>query len=477
MKNLLTKNFSMREDIIITFINSLIVMGGVFSLNGLIARFHGLETLGEFLLLKRTFFTAVSLFLFGSNLGLTNYISKNDDRTYGDAALHLFLVFSLPFIAGIIIGLQWSQIEGINKDVFWPYYLFALGICLQILAYSLFRGYLNMIGASVVQLVGTAVIPIILFLLLDDLMEIFTWVGISSIGIMLFGFVWRNNGIRILKVNIVYYVDLVIYGLNRIPSIIAQFILLAGLPIMIAKTSNLENVAYFNSSLSLLNLSLLITHPIGMVLLPRISRKLARGKIDEISYGLKLALYGGIYFSMMFGIWIFIFAPIILELWLGQIGNIGSLILRGIIISLPFYTIAGLARSPIDAASYKGYNSIIYGIAGMFVVALYYLGIKLGYHPLYVAVTSFVGGQIIAGLSSIIVLNKFFDIRIWNPTLIRDVIIGIFLVISGYYIMLNLGLNRLIIACSIFILGIATFNYYYKNTKGGWVYDFRKLIK
>ena len=173
MKNWLTKNFSMREDIIITFLSSLIVTGGVFSLNGLIARLHGLETLGEFLLLKRTFFTAVSLFLFGSNLGLTNYISKNDDRAYGDAALHLFLVFSLPFIAGIITGLQWYQIEGINKDVFWPYYLFALGICLQFLAYSLFRGYLNMIGASVVQLVGTTMIPIILFLLLDDLMEIF----------------------------------------------------------------------------------------------------------------------------------------------------------------------------------------------------------------------------------------------------------------------------------------------------------------
>ena len=246
---------------------------------------------------------------------------------------------------------------------------------------------------------------------------------------------------------------------------------------MVAKTSNLENVAYFNSSLSLLNLSLLITHPIGMVLLQIISRKLARGKIDEISYGLKLALYGGIYFSMMFGIWIFIFAPIILELWLGQIGNIGSLILRGIIISLPFYTIAGLARSPIDAASYKGYNSIIYGIAAIFVVVSYYLGVKSGYHPLYVAITSFVGGQIIAGVSSIIILNKFFNIRIWNLTLIRDVVMGMFLVISGYYLMLILGLNRLIIACSIFIFGITIFNYYYKNTKGGWVYDFRKLIE
>ena len=110
-------------------------------------------------------------------------------------------------------------------------------------------------------------------------------------------------------------------------------------------------------------------------------------------------------------------------------------------------------------------------------MASYYFGVKLGYHPIYVAITSFVGGLIIAGVSSINILNKFFNIPIWNPTLIRDVIIGIFLLISGYYLMLILGLNRLIIACSIFIFSIATFNYYYKNTKGGWVYDFRKLIK
>ena len=110
-------------------------------------------------------------------------------------------------------------------------------------------------------------------------------------------------------------------------------------------------------------------------------------------------------------------------------------------------------------------------------MASYYLGVKSGYHPLYVAVTSFVGGQIISGVSSIIILNKFFNIRIWNTTLIRDVVMGIFLVISGYYLMLSLGLNQLIIACAIFIFGIITFYFYYNNTKGGWVYKFRKLIK
>ena len=100
---------------------------------------------------------------------------------------------------------------------------------------------------------------------------------------MIFGFLWRNNGLKIMKVKMLYYRDLLIFGLNRIPSIISQFVLLAGLPIMVAKTSNLENVAYYDSSLSLLRLSLIIINPISVVLLPRISKKLAKGRIDEIS--------------------------------------------------------------------------------------------------------------------------------------------------------------------------------------------------
>lgn len=461
----------------VTFINGLIVMSGVFFLNGLIARLHGLEFLGEFLLVKRTFFTAVSLFLIGTNLGLANYISKNDDRSYGDAALQLFLILSLPLIVGGIIGLQWYQIEGINSDVFWPYFIFVTGICIQILAFSLFRGYLNMIGASLVQLIGTAIIPIILFLLLDNLMEILVWIGIASTSIMFFVFIWRNNGLRILKVKMIYYKDLVLYGFNRIPSIIAQFILLAGLPIMIAKTSNLENVAYYNSSLSLLRLSLIIINPIGMVLLPRVSQKLARGEMDDITSGLKLTLYGGIFFSFLTGIWIFIFAPLILELWLGQIDNIGSWILRGIIISFPFYTIAGLARSPIDAASQKGYNSLIYGVAAIFVIITYYVGIESGYHPLYVAVASFVGGQIIAGISSMIILKKFFNTPLWNATLFRDMIIGSFLMITVCQLLFISGLSHLLTAFLILLLGIVTFFLYYQKANSGWLYDFRESNK
>ena len=50
--NILNKKLSLKYDIIVTLINGIIVIGGIFILNGLIARLHGLNVLGEFLLIK-----------------------------------------------------------------------------------------------------------------------------------------------------------------------------------------------------------------------------------------------------------------------------------------------------------------------------------------------------------------------------------------------------------------------------------------
>ena len=66
-------------------------MGGVFILNGLIARLYGLSILGEFLLLKRTVVAGAAIVLVGANLGLPNYLSRRFQRSYGDAAMILFI--------------------------------------------------------------------------------------------------------------------------------------------------------------------------------------------------------------------------------------------------------------------------------------------------------------------------------------------------------------------------------------------------
>jgi hypothetical protein len=59
--NWLKKHLSFKADMIITLLNGLVVIGSVFVLNGLIARLHGLDVLGEFLLIKRTLSAGVGI--------------------------------------------------------------------------------------------------------------------------------------------------------------------------------------------------------------------------------------------------------------------------------------------------------------------------------------------------------------------------------------------------------------------------------
>ena len=63
--NILNKKLSLKYDIIVTLINGIIVIGGIFILNGLIARLHGLNVLGEFLLIKRTISSSMGILLLG----------------------------------------------------------------------------------------------------------------------------------------------------------------------------------------------------------------------------------------------------------------------------------------------------------------------------------------------------------------------------------------------------------------------------
>ena len=71
-QNWLKKELTVKSDILVVFINGLIVMGGVFVLNGIISRMYGLSVLGEFLLLKRTVVAGAAIVLVGANLGLPN---------------------------------------------------------------------------------------------------------------------------------------------------------------------------------------------------------------------------------------------------------------------------------------------------------------------------------------------------------------------------------------------------------------------
>ncbi|MAD51694.1 MAG: hypothetical protein QF847_01075 [Candidatus Marinimicrobia bacterium] len=467
---------SFKSDFMVTFLNGLIVIGGVFILNGFISRVYGMEVLGEFLLVKRTFSALVGILLLGMNVGLPNYLSRNFERTYGDNSFLLFLIFTIPATLSTIGIILLADINGFYFEYYWVYVVYSLGISAQIITYGLYRGYINMIGANIFQLLGTGAIPIIIFSLVSNLYRSLFWIGIVTAIIMIFVFIIRNKGIQINEIKINIIKQIAKYGFERLPSFIAQFILLAGIPIFLAQSVNFESVAYFNSSFSLVRLSLLIVNPISMILLPRVSNKIASGSKGDISNILDILFKAGLVFSIVGTIFCYVYAPIILNSWLGEVNELGIKILRLTIVSLPFYTLSGLARSPIDAASEKGYNSIIYGIAAFVMLIIIFIGEYLNYNLLFTALVSFLISNAITAIGSIFYIKKLFNYKLWNLELIRDLIISSILIctISWFSSLFPIpDLWKFLISGFLFLtISLIIFTY----VKKGWLANLKSRI-
>ena len=474
--NWLNKHLSLKADLMVTLLNGVIVIGGVFVLNGLIARIHGLDILGEFLLIKRTLSAGIGILLVGMNIALPNYLSRNFEKSYGDNVFILFLIVTIPMTILLIAGILWFNIKGFYSSHFWIYVLFSFGLSTQFITYALYRGYMNMIGANIFQLVGTAIIPIVVFTSVGTLNNNLFWINCIVTIIMVFSFLFRNKGIHIAAINFHQCKKIIIYGLERIPSFVAQFILLAGVPIYLAQKVNFESVAYFNSSLSLVRLALLIVNPIGMVLLPRISNKIATGSVDEVNNMLNILFKAGLVLSVIGTIYCYINASFILKFWLGTVSDAGVSILRLTILALPFYTFAGLSRSPIDAVSEKGYNSLIYSLAAIAMITIIFIGNIFDCDFLETALTSFFISHIIAGLASAYFIQRLYKTKLWNFEILRD-IIGCVLIIYLINHLLSFArisdLTQLTITTAIyFVIGVIIFKY----VKSGWIADLKAFM-
>ena len=472
--NILNKNLSLKYDIIVTLINGIVVIGGIFILNGLIARIHGLEVLGEFLLVKRTISSSMGILLIGLNIALPNYLSRNFDKSYADNSYVLFMLATFPLTVLSIISVTWFDINGFNENYFWYYVIFSFGMCSQFMTYAIFRGYMNMIGANIFQLIGTAIIPILVFIYVSTLHDSLFWIGSFSILVMISSFLFRNQGFRLYTIKAVKIKKLFIYGFERVPSFISQFILLAAVPIFIAQKVDFNSVAYFNSSLSLVRLALIIVNPIGLVLLPRISNKVASGSLEEINNKLFILLKAGIFFSVIVSIYCYSNAALIFKYWLGSESYKGAQILQFTILALPFYTLAGLCRSPIDAISERGYNSIIYTISAIIMLLILYAGKIFEFDFLYTAIISFLTSYIILAFLSMYLIKKFYKSKFWNYKLFRDIIAGGFIIYIINYLLLGMSDLFQLFGQSVIYLLIGLF--YILKVKTGWLAELRGFL-
>ena len=476
LHNVLKKEMSFGKDFIVTVVNAVGIIIGVFLLNAYIARIHGIEILGEYLFIRRTAYSAIGVFLIGMNIGLPYYISKGSGHSYGKSALVTFLFISIPLLSVLTILIKTGIINLFLPELIWPIFIYSIGANILNLAIGLYRGYLNMLGASIISFIGSILIPVIFFLFFRDLSLILTLIGLSVILISLFVYIQREKDLISFYINFHEIKKLLKFGLERIISFLSQFFLLAGVPLLLYSEISKTSLAYLNSSISLIRLSLVIIGPIGFIILPRVSKMIASSSKDELEKKIR-TIVSWIFFMGIIGMSVMLFyGPVIIKYWLGEISKEGAIISRLIAFSIPLFMVTGFLRSVIDAVSERGYNSIIYSCSVIALLLVYFSLKFYGVSNIVAGIVGFDFGYIVSGILSIIIIKSVLKIRLLYYDLLITMLLQI-VVLASIFALINLIPMSIEVQFLLYIIIIiiGSILFFYKNNQF-WVLQLREKI-
>jgi len=390
------------------------------------------------------------------NVGLPYFISRNTNPNYAYGAVALFICTSLPLIFFITWLINIGYFPGLKAEESHIYFLYIIGIGAQFLSYSIFRGYMNMIGANILQFLCTAVIPIIAFYYFSNLSKTINQIAIFILIISFLGYFYRMEPAK-KPFELLRYVS-------------------AGLPILLAKEITSANMALLNAGISIVRLALIFVTPLGMILLPRISHALAQDKKFKVGQGMEILITTTIYFSTIICCIVFLYTEELLILWLGQITTDGILLVKLVILAFPFYSVMGVLRGPIDAGSEKGYNSLIYVIAALGMLFSFLIFRIAGVNMMIAGTISFAFGHSVSMLGCLYFSKKLFDVSIKLVQTFTTVVL-IVIMINALALVIGLIFDGPLLQLVVFLISFSVMAIMYMNySTSDWVMELKKRI-
>ncbi|HIC74721.1 MAG TPA: hypothetical protein EYO92_06460, partial [Candidatus Marinimicrobia bacterium] len=422
--SLLEKRLSLKADFLVTGLNGIGTVVGIFIVSGYLARTLGLDALGEYLLVRRIVTAVLGVLLLGMNVALPTFLARNEGRGYGDAAFSVFLLGTLPLIVLLTLVIT----EGfIVCDRAVPYMVYGVGFCALTLAYALYRGHLNMIGANLLQFTAGTVVSLVAVVAAQSIGQLFIMIGFPMIILSFSAFLVRNGGVNPKKITKDNSGEMLIFGVVRIPGFIFQFFLLAGVPLLSLSYLSLTDQAFLNAGISLVRVFLVLVGPLGIILLPRISHAVSGGIDDRLRSNLSLLVRATFYYGILTGFVLNQLSGEILTIWLGEVTDRISAATAVLLISVPVFVLSAVLRSPIDAGTKLGYNSLIYGAGAAFMTGFFYLMLNLNVDSFMSASVAFLSGQTISGIGSYIVARKLFNLRVFDLQFVTSAVIAFIL--------------------------------------------------
>ncbi len=338
----------------------------------LFGRLLGAVALAEYLLLRRVVAGLQQPTQLGLGLALPRYVAHTVNRPGGEREAYFLAALSCligPTIClGLVLGAarqafaRWLFGNAQMTHLILPLFLWLVGLAAQVAVYGYYRGCLAMGRANALQLCNMVLVPLLAVTLLFRTRSVAVLMSVVSLSMIFFSGLFAVPILRQLPSAKPSYLtqhaaELLRYGIGRVPGIFGGAMLFAAGPMIASHFVPLAQLSYLLLGLSLVTVVSYSAAPLGLVLLSKLTMMRAQNRLGEIRTHLGYLMSAVLELSAFGCFQVLVFADVLIRIWVGPRFLEGTLVIRLLLLGVPFYLFMVAFRSALDAASWRPYNT------------------------------------------------------------------------------------------------------------------------
>lgn len=393
----------------------------------LLAEETGKDGFGSYALVKQSVAFAYPIVMVGLVAGLPRYLARPSDQPAPTAEAYLLAALAIcggatASVALLAVAFPEATAELVfgsssRAELVPPFSALLAASSLFYLVYGYFRGQLRMRLASALQVGAFALPPPLIVLAFRD-EPIAALIALMALSLALASLCaicaplvrafksenrrWTGEAAAVLWR----------YGPRRVPGDVAQIAVFVLVPLLGAHLGSLNDVANLTAGQQIFAVLSLAIQPLGLVLLPSLSRLMASDRERAANYVGQLAGFAA-HVAIFLSFQTVIYADIAVTIWLGSAFEDAASVVRVTVAPAALYVVYLMLRSSLDAAAVRSYNSRnnVIALAVFGAVAALLLSLDAT-EPVLCVAWAFAAGATTQGVLAFVSVHRLFGLKI-----------------------------------------------------------------
>ena len=389
----------------------------------LLAEETGKDGFGSYALVKQGVALLFPIVMVGLVSGLPRYLALRPEERSPTSEAYLSAAFGICGGATAAVGALALAVPEATAGLFFgtssrddlvvPFVALLAASSLFYLTYGYFRGLVRMRLASALQVGAFGLPPPLIVLLFPDepietlillMAVVLATTSLLTVGAPLLRSFGPAHRGKIKDAASVLWA----YGPRRVPGDLAQLLVFVLVPILAAHVGSLADVADLTAGQQVLAILSLAVTPLGLVLLPQLSRLWASDRERAAKYVGQLAAFAA-HVAIFLSLQTVIFADIGVSIWLGPTFDDAGAVVRVVVTPAALYAVYLMLRNTLDAAAVRSYNSRnnLIALAVFAAVAASFLGLDVT-SPVFCVAWAFAAGVATQGALAFFSVHRLF---------------------------------------------------------------------